>query len=161
VETGLEAIRLLRARGLHCRVVRVSPLPLSLAERRMLPPDRYLSRAHPRRVARVLRGCDLLLFPSRAEEGFGLPALEAMASKVPVVASDIPSMGFIGGAVRVPPGRSVALADAAEQLLREASRWREAADRGLSAAQAFHPARVAPALEQAIEWARERALRSG
>ena len=44
----------------------------------------------PAEVAALLRCCDLLLGPSWEQEGFGLPALEAMACGVPVVASDVP-----------------------------------------------------------------------
>ena len=37
----------------------------------------------PHVVAAEIRRCDLLVFPSGAAEGFGLPVLEAMAAMVP------------------------------------------------------------------------------
>ena len=44
----------------------------------------------------LLRQADALVFPSMAE-GFGLPVLEAMASGVPVIASDLPVLREVGG----------------------------------------------------------------
>lgn len=40
-------------------------------------------------VSEVLRSADVFVFPSVWEEPFGLPVLEAMASGIPVVASDV------------------------------------------------------------------------
>ncbi|WP_270939259.1 glycosyltransferase family 4 protein, partial [Falsiroseomonas oryzae] len=51
-----------------------------------------------REVASLLRGARALLFPSFAE-GFGLPLAEALALGVPVIASDLPSLREVGGAV--------------------------------------------------------------
>ena len=53
----------------------------------------------------VYRASSVFAFPSLAE-GFGLPVLEAMASGVPVVASDIPALAEVSGsaAMLVPPG---------------------------------------------------------
>ena len=135
IPTALEASKRLSSAGLAHRILRLSTLPLSEGERQMLPPDRYLCRVEPHVVARAMRRCDLLLFPSGAAEGFGLPVLEAMAAKVPVVASDIPSNRFIGaGALAlVPPGDPGAFADAARRVLESPARWRESRRRQASA----------------------------
>lgn len=156
VPTALAAVRELRRRGLPIRVLRFSPLPLGDAERALLEPDRYLEAVPPDRVARELRRTDLLLFPSREGEGFGLPVLEAMASGVPVVASRIPSIqGFAGDAVElVAPGDPEAFASAAYALLTHPRAWRLARRRGRRRAGRFRPDRVAGELEAALRWAR-------
>ena len=47
-------------------------------------------------LAQLYRGADVFLFPSRAE-GFGLPALEAMAQGCPVVSSNTTSLPEVCG----------------------------------------------------------------
>jgi glycosyltransferase involved in cell wall biosynthesis len=162
VRTALEAVRRLRARGLPCRVLRVSVLPLEEEERRLLDPDRFLSGVPPAEISRALRRCDLLFLPCREQEGFGLPLLEAMASKVPAVASRIPSAVDIGGgAVRlVPPGDARAFAEAAEELLSNADLWRRARRRGFQASRRFRSEEVIRLLDQGVRWARDYALKS-
>jgi glycosyltransferase involved in cell wall biosynthesis len=88
-----------------------------------LPADRvvlpgYVSSAD---LAAVVAGARLLAFPSRYE-GFGLPALEAMAAGVPVVASDLPVLREVTGdlARLVPPDDPDALAEALAAELRAA-----------------------------------------
>ena len=160
VPTALEAVRRLRERGYACRVLRISVMDLTEEERRMLEPDRFLTGVPPAEIAAALRECDLLLFPSQEAEGFGLPLLEAMASRVPAVASRISSTVSIGdGAVRlVPPGDSEALAKAAEELLSDAGAWRRARRLGWRASRRYRPEEVVPRLDQGVRWARERAL---
>lgn len=157
--TALEAVRRLRASGIPCRVFRFSILPLSGEERTLLEPDRYLCGVLPPVIAETLRTCDLLFLPSQAEEGFGLPLLEAMASKVPAVASRIPSTVYItdGRVPLVPPGDAAAFADAARELLASRRAWRRARAAGYQASRRFEPGAVAPKLFEAIRWARERA----
>lgn len=46
----------------------------------------------------LLRGARAVLFPSFAE-GFGLPVIEALASRVPVLCSDLPALRESGGGV--------------------------------------------------------------
>jgi glycosyltransferase involved in cell wall biosynthesis len=159
VPVALDAVRRLRARGAPCRVLRFSMLPLSGEEKALLEPDRYLCQVPPRVIARVLPACDLLLFPSRPEEGFGLPLLEAMASKVPAVASRIPSTVHIAdGAVRlVPPDEAESFAETAAELLSSRRAWRQARERGFAASRRFQPEVVAPLLAAAVRWATENA----
>jgi glycosyltransferase involved in cell wall biosynthesis len=162
VPTALRAVRRLREMGVACRVLRYSILPLSAAERELLAPDRYLHAVPPREIARALRRCDLLLFPSRAEEGFGLPLLEALAARVPAVASRIPSTIEMaeGAAALAPPGDDAAFAARALDLLAEPRVWRRARELGFQASREFLPEAVAPRLYKAIDWARERALQA-
>jgi hypothetical protein len=42
-------------------------------------------------MTRLMHSCDLLLAPNHRQEGFGLPAAEAMASGIPTVLTSIPS----------------------------------------------------------------------
>jgi len=111
-------------------------------------------------VARALAACDLLLLPSRHHEGFGLPLLEAMAAKVPAVASEIPStLAFAAAsAVLVPPGDAAAFAAAAHRLLTDAGAWRRARRNGHREAQRFATAAVLPQLQAAVRWARAQAV---
>ena len=161
VPTALEAINRLRAEGLPCRVLRCSVLPLEAEERALLAPDLFLSGVPPRTIARALRRCDLLFLPSRPEEGFGLPLLEAMVSGVPAVASRIPSTVHIadGAATLVPVGDAVAFAAAARELLTDPGAWRRARFQGRRTASRFRAELVAPQLVEAVRWARDRALR--
>jgi glycosyltransferase involved in cell wall biosynthesis len=70
----------------------------------------YLSEADLRCV---VAGATAVVLPSR-DEGFGLPVLEAMATGVPVVCSDLPALREIAGglAILVPPEDRAALATA-------------------------------------------------
>jgi glycosyltransferase involved in cell wall biosynthesis len=161
VPTALAALAKLRERGSQCRVLRFSLLPLSAEERRLFEPDLYLQAVPPAEIAAALRRCDLLLLPSRAEEGFGLPLLEAMAAGVPAVASRIPSTEYIGGAAAlVPPGDAEGFATAAAAVLGDAGAWRRARRRGREAARRFLPEAIAPQVAAAVRWAHARAAAS-
>jgi len=155
VPTALAAVARLRASGRPCRLLRFSTLPLSAAERELLPPDRYLCGVRPEALARELRRCDLLLLTSRPEEGFGLPLLEAMAAKVPAVASRIPSTEYLtaGAVPLVEPGDAAGFAAAAAALLSSPRRWRRARRKGFQAARRFREEVVEAQLLDAIGWA--------
>ena len=102
-------------------------------------------------VAQVLRWADLYLLPSDVES-FGLSALEAMATGVPVVGTNtggLPEVvehgvtGFLA-----PPGDVGAMAAGALDLLGDEARWTAASLAARERAQAFATERVVPMYER-------------
>lgn len=155
VRTALDAVRLLRQRGIQLKLIRLSQWPLSDEERDLVEPDEFHCHVTPKRAARITAGCDLLLAPSWEQEGFGLPVLETMGSGVPVVASNIAAFsGYAGEAARLVQWNDPeAFADAAEEVLGERRVWKSMRDSGLECAGGFIENRVLKQLEEAIRWA--------
>jgi glycosyltransferase involved in cell wall biosynthesis len=87
-------------------------------------------------VPALLRQAAVATYPA-LEEGFGLPALEALACGVPLVTTAGTAMAEVAGgaALLVPPDDAPALADALECAL-DQGRHSERRDRGLSVAAA-------------------------
>lgn len=83
MDTALDALQRIRQEIPEVRVVAVGAANTSLPEwiDVVVNPDDDL-------LAETYRGCDLWLFPSRLE-GFGLPIIEAMASRTPVVSTRV------------------------------------------------------------------------
>ena len=87
-----------------------------------LPPDAVRTPGYLPQddLVRVVAGATALVFPSWYE-GFGLPALEALACGTPVVASDLPALREVLGdqADLVAPGDPAALAGALARVLED------------------------------------------
>jgi alpha-1,3-rhamnosyl/mannosyltransferase len=90
------------------------------------------------KLATLYRGADALLFPSRYE-GFGLPALEAMALGTPVVAARAGALPEVVGdaGILVDPDDPDALATALLELLADADRRARLRAAGLRRAGGF------------------------
>lgn len=79
---------------------------------------RFLGRRASRETREIVEGARALIYPSLAE-GFGLPVLEGMAAKVPVIATSIPAIqSWAGeGARYFTAGDPASLADAIDEVL--------------------------------------------
>src|SRR5213076_2618834 len=103
-----------------------------------LPRDFELSiQPKQEKLREIYAKADAWLFASRSE-GFGLPILEAMACRTPVIATPAgaaPELLASGGGVLVPPENPAAIAQAIEQICAmDNSSWRAMSDKALSTA---------------------------
>jgi len=143
------------ASAIDCRLILVGdgpdvPVARELAERLGVL-DRVTFVGVVDRVAPLLAAADLLLLPS-STESFGLVALEAMASGVPVIASDV---GGIPEVVQhgvtgylAPVGDVQQMAQYALALLRDADRLRQFSSAGKDwAAESFDHRQLVPQYE--------------
>jgi len=116
IATGLRACELASRSGLSLQLVRVTNTEPHADERALPFPVEWHERVEPARMGDVYRSLDLFLGTSRGgEEGFFLPAVEAMACGVPCVLTDIPCFrGYGEGqyALFVPPQDPAAMAEA-------------------------------------------------
>jgi glycosyltransferase involved in cell wall biosynthesis len=100
---------------------------LHLLAREMLPASSYRFVGFKHDLRPVLWASDIYVLPTHRnlDEAFGLTALEAMASGVPVIASDLPALRELVGPTPagklVAPGDVRALSDALERLASSAT----------------------------------------
>lgn len=112
----------------------------------------WTGRVDDARLARLYAAADLLVHPSR-HEGFGLPALEALAVGVPVVAARAGALPEVcADAARFfETGDDAALARALAELLGDPEARRELAERGRRRAARFRWADAAAAFLGIVE----------
>lgn len=125
IEVLLDAVKLLKRRSKHCRLRLVGIADKERARLMVLADQRNIGDvvsferpvAH-RELGALYRRALLFCFPSWCES-FGLPALEAMASRTAVVCSDLPAFREVYGdcAEYFPPESADALASVIEKLL--------------------------------------------
>jgi glycosyltransferase involved in cell wall biosynthesis len=116
IATGIQACRLAASAGLSLQLVRVTNTAPDPAERALPFPVEWHERIPPRQMGEIYRSLDVFLATSSGrEEGFFLPAVEAMACGVPCVLTDIPCFRSHGSgdcALFVPPKDPQAMAEA-------------------------------------------------
>ncbi len=114
------------------------------------------------KLARYYRSAHLFCAPSTGFESFGLVLLEAMASGVPIIASDIPGYRCVLGSnevgVAVPPMNSQAIASAIISLLRDPARRKQLAEQGQKKAARYAWQRVT---ERILDYYEELRTRKG
>lgn len=116
---------------------------------------RFLGLVSEEDKVRAFHSADLYIAPQLGGESFGIVLLEAMASGTPVLASDLEAFQLVLEGGRdgrlFPTGDSDALAEAALELIGDASAREELASRGLRRAQEFDWATVARDVERVYE----------
>ena len=85
----LDAVVSLREKGVNIELIRVSPGPPSGREKQDGLVDRYLTGIKEEEMAALYRDTDIYISSSLEGEGFGLPAIEAAASGVPTILTEI------------------------------------------------------------------------
>jgi len=113
---------------------------------------RYAGYVPDEQREQLYSGARLLVLPS-LDEGFGLPALEAMSAGVPVVASNRGSLPEVVGSagVLVDPDDVAAMSTALERLAFDDAAAAEAGAAGLARAQTFTWGAAAATLHRAYE----------
>src|SRR5206468_3645376 len=128
------------ARWFHQKfdLIRVSPWAPSREE----PLDsvqEFHVALNTREMTRLVHSCDVLIAPNHREEGFGLPAAEAMASGIPVVMTAIPSyLSFDDTqnyALFAPEDNAVELGERLVELLSDAPLRERVRERGSDVAE--------------------------
>ena len=92
----------------------------------------FLGKVRAVDIPRIYRAADIFVAPATGKESFGIVLIEAMASRVPVVASDIEGYREIVGSdgILVPPGDEVKLAGAILRLLKNPQLAKRMAEQG-------------------------------
>ena len=110
VDVAIDAARLA---GMPLVVAGEGPEQGALRERAADRAVRFLGHVQDPELAELRAGAAVALMPSRSAETFGLAAAEAMASSLPVVASDVGALPeLVEPEGLVPPGDAAALAQA-------------------------------------------------
>lgn len=156
IDVGYDAVRHARARGADFDLIRVSQWPAAEEEPVELASEFYVGLPTAE-MARLITTCDVFLGPSRHQEGFGLPAAEAMAAGVPAVLTAIPSFLSFDPvrdyALFAAEEDAGALGDALIELLGDAHLRARLGDRGKEVVEQFRAENTGRRLE---EWFLER-----
>jgi phosphatidyl-myo-inositol dimannoside synthase len=144
----VEAVRLLRARGLRVEVqlagdgVHRAALAQQAARAGVADSIHFLGHVSRERVMALFSEVDLFVMPSRTE---GLPRalIEAMARGLPCIASRVGGIPeLLADDALVPPDRPAALAEAIERFVTEPARMDQHAERNLAVARRFASPRL-------------------
>ena len=91
IQDTLNAVDLLKKKGAPVELIRVSPTPPSEKELEGKIVDKYYEGLSEKEMAILYRNVDIFISSSLELEGFGLPAMEALASGVPSILTEISS----------------------------------------------------------------------
>jgi glycosyltransferase involved in cell wall biosynthesis len=150
----LEAVRILRERGMDIVLTRVSPAPIPDGERLRGIADRFFVRIPELQIAGLYRESHVLIAASTEIEGFGLPPVEAMASGTPVILTKVsPFLAFDEPhdyAHFVDVHRPDLIADGVQRIVRDPKLRGGLIRRGLEVAQKYSLERLGRRLDELL-----------
>jgi phosphatidylinositol alpha-mannosyltransferase len=130
--------------------------------RKRLRGVRFIGYVSDEELPRYYKSCDLFCAPSTGFESFGMVLLEAMASGVAIVASDIAGYRTVltneVEGLLVEPENEIALAQAIIRLLKEPELRRKMGERGQARAEGYSWVKVT---QQLLDYYRELLARKG
>jgi glycosyltransferase involved in cell wall biosynthesis len=151
IDIGYAAVQHARARGAKFDLIRATQWVVAEGEPVDLASEFHLA-IPTADMARLFATSDIYLGTNRRQEGFGLPAAEAMASGVPAILTEIPSYLWWDKthdyALFTPEEDGEAMGDALVRLLGDAALRERLAHRGREVAEQFRPARMGERLER-------------
>jgi glycosyltransferase involved in cell wall biosynthesis len=137
----LQSIRILKEKGVPLEFTRVSPVPPSEGEEVGNVVDQYYINLKEKEMAELYRSMDIFISSSLEGEGFGLPAMEALACGVPSVLTEISSYKNFGTernfAYFVPPHRPDRIADGVLAFVKDRGLRKGCQERGIDVAKGF------------------------
>lgn len=137
----LQAIKFLKEQGVPIHFIRVSPHPPSWREELGKVVDEYYMNLREQEMGELYRSVDIFISSSLEGEGFGLPAMEALACGVPSILTEISSYkNFDDGrdfAYFVPVHRPDRIAEGVLALIKERGLREKCKERGLSVSRGF------------------------
>lgn len=151
IEEGYGAVA--HARWFHQRLhlVRVSPWAPSREEPLDAVQEFHVALTTSE-MTRLMHSCDVLVAPNHKEEGFGLPAAEAMASGIPTLLTSIPSYRAFDEthdyALFAPERNAVELGERLIELLEDSEQRERLRQRGREVAEQWRSERVGERLER-------------
>lgn len=156
-DVAAAAVKLLRVRLPQLRVVAFGGAPPTTEF--PLPPDTEFSLLPDEpRIPQIYASADAWLWPSR-QEGFGLPILEAMACRTPVIAAPAgaaPDLLARGGGILLPAAEPGPMAEAIERVLGLGpAAWRSLSDEARSVAERHGWDQSVVSFESALQHARQ------
>jgi glycosyltransferase involved in cell wall biosynthesis len=151
IDLGYSAARFARERGAVFDLVRVSPWHPMPDESVDLASEFHVA-IDTASMARLLASCNIFVGANRHQEGFGLPAAEALASGVPAVLTAIPSYLSWNPkhdyAIFADEEDVDALADGIAKLVADSGSRERLSRRGREVAEQFRSERVGRRLER-------------
>ena len=151
----LEAVKLLKEKGIDLELIRVSPGLPSRREREGGLVHSYRTGLKENEMAEVYRESDIYISSSLEGEGFGLPAIEAMASGLPSILTEVSTyMNFDedpGFAYFVPTHSPEKIAQGVQAFINDVMFRNNCIEKGLHVAAEFSLERTKKDLIQFIE----------